>query len=148
MRLKPVYDGYTVKLPNTATEMEDIGCLTLPRNVARLIALRAFIYQEEAGQISVRLERKTRGSALGYWVAYKRMAGKLRKTYVCEAEELDPYNLDDAALRLLYDGAVIRPRQSADCSIQQAAITAENFAEKTEMTERRERREDNPLLAA
>ncbi len=101
MRAKPLYDGYTVKLPNAAGEMEDIGDLHLPSSVDRLIAVKAFLYEDEGRQISVRLERKGRGSEVGYWVAYKRKYGRLRKTYLCEAYALDPYNLDMAARRLL-----------------------------------------------
>ena len=101
MRLKPIYDGYTVKLPNGADQLEDIGCLHKYETVKRLIAVKTFIYVEDNGQISVRLERKTRGSEIGYWVAYRRHDGRLRKTYVCEAYALDPYNLFDAAKRLL-----------------------------------------------
>lgn len=106
MRLKPRYDGYTVKLPNASGEMEEIGCLTRPSSVERLIALGAFIYEEGGGEVSVRLERKGRGSDLGYWVAYKRTNGKLRKAYISEAYALDPYNLDTAARRLLYENGV------------------------------------------
>ena len=101
MRVKPLYDGYTVKLPNAAGEMEDLGSLHLSKSVDRLIAVRAFIYQAEEGPVSVRLEQKGRGSDVGYWVAYKRQGGKLRKTYICEAYALDPWNLDRAAKRLL-----------------------------------------------
>ncbi len=104
MRDKPLYDGYSVKLPNAAGEMEDIGSLHLASNVARLIAAKAFIYVEETGQISVRLERKGRGSDVGYWVAYKRQDGRLRKTYICEAYALHPWSLDAAARRLLEAG--------------------------------------------
>lgn len=101
MRLKPLYDGYTVKLPNSDGQIEDIGSLSSSVAVTRLVGVKAFLYEEEAGQISVRLERKGRGSEAGYWVAYKRRAGKLRKTYICEAYALDPHNLDAAAQRLL-----------------------------------------------
>ena len=101
MRLKPVYDGYTVKLPNGASELEEIGDLHSFACVRRLVELKAFLYEEGTGTVSVRLERKRRGSETGYWVAYKRHAGKLHKTYICEAYALDPYNLDDAARRLL-----------------------------------------------
>ena len=100
MRKKPLYDGYTVKLPNASGEMEDIGGLQLPRSVERLIAAKAFLYEAEGCQISVRLERKRRGSEIGYWVAYKRWGGRLRKTYICEAYALHPWTLDSAAERL------------------------------------------------
>ena len=101
MRNKPLYDGYTVKLPNTAGEMVDIGDLHLPSIVDRLVAVRAFIYEDAGRQISVRLERKGRGSEAGYWVGYKRQGGRLRKTYICEAYALHPWTLDSAAKRLL-----------------------------------------------
>jgi hypothetical protein len=101
MRAKPLYDGYTVKLPNEAGEMEDIGDLHLPATVDRLIAVKAFLYEDQGRQISVRLERKCRGSDVGYWVGYKRQGGRLRKTYICEAYALHPWTLDSAAKRLL-----------------------------------------------
>ena len=103
MRLKPLYDGYTVKLPNGTGGLEEIGDLHSFTCVSRLVEVKAFIYDEGTGQVSVRLERKGRGSEVGYWVAYKRHGGKLRKTYICEAYALDPYNVDDAARRLLED---------------------------------------------
>ena len=43
MRKKPLYDGYTVQLPNGEGELEDIGCLTLPSSVDRLIAVKQLI---------------------------------------------------------------------------------------------------------
>lgn len=101
MQAKPTYDGYSVKLPNASGEMEDVGSLHKAKSVDLLITAKAFIYVEEKGQISVRLERKRRGSDVGYWVAYKRYGGKLRKAYVSEAYALDPDNLDKAARRLL-----------------------------------------------
>jgi hypothetical protein len=66
-----------------------------------LIAAGSFLYKADAGVIHVRLERKVRGSTDGYWVAYKRLRGRLHKTYLCEASALDPYNLEAAARRLL-----------------------------------------------
>ena len=101
MRNKPFYDGYTLKLPNSDGEIDDVGHLTAGRNLLRLVNLKAFVYEAEEGQVSVRLERKTRGSSLGYWVAYKRIRGKLQKRYVCEAYALEPYVLDRAACYLL-----------------------------------------------
>ena len=100
MRLKPLYDGYTVKLPNGHGEMEDIGELRSSRAVARLVEAKAFLYEDEEGTLSVRLEPKSRGSEVGYWVAYKRSQGRLYKAYVCDAYALDPYDLDVAARRL------------------------------------------------
>jgi len=100
MHLKPHYDGWTVKLPNVHGGYEDIGDLNAPATVDRLVAVKTFVYEADAGPVSVRLERKRRGSEIGYWVAYKRHAGKLHKTYVCEAYALDAFNIDYAAVRL------------------------------------------------
>jgi hypothetical protein len=101
LKTKPFYDGYTLKLPNSTGEIEDVGRLTARGNLMRLLCVKAFIYEAELGQVSVRLERKVRGSSAGYWVAYKRIRGKLRKRYICEAYALDPYVLDRAACYLL-----------------------------------------------
>lgn len=101
MRLKPVYDGYSVKLPNGHGGLDDIGGLSSAASVQRLVEVKAFVYQDGTEQINVRLEQKGRGSSVGYWMAYKRCGGKLRKAYVSEAFALDPHNLDAAAKRLL-----------------------------------------------
>src|SRR5438105_1218272 len=99
MRRKAVYDGYRVQLPNSANEMDDLGGLLSVRALEALVRTKAFVYEAEGGVVSVRLERKERGSEIGYWMAYKRQGGKLRKTYICEAYALDPHNLDEAAQR-------------------------------------------------
>jgi len=103
MRLKAIYDGDTVKLPNGAGELEDLGALMSGRALCGLVRAGAFIYEAEAGRMSVRLECKARGSSAGYWFAYKRWRGKLLKMYLCEAYALDPYVLDRVAWRLLGD---------------------------------------------
>jgi hypothetical protein len=103
MREKALYDGYSVQLPNGAGEIEDLGPLMSGRALAGLIRVQAFVYEAETGRISVRLERKARGSSAGYWFAYKRLGGKLLKMYLCEAYALDPYLLDRVARRLLPD---------------------------------------------
>lgn len=110
MRARASYDGYSVKLPNSAGEMQEAGSLLDHRIVVRLIACGALRYGEELGAISVRLERKARGSSDGYWVAYKRAGGRLHKTYVCEADALDPYNLDCAYQRLMHNVALYQRR--------------------------------------
>ncbi len=98
---KVVYDGSTVQLPNGLGGMEQIGGLHDLATVCRLVTLGAFIYVTETGNVSVRLESKARGPLRGYWSAYKRIGGKLHKTYVAAAFALDPYNLEDASQRLL-----------------------------------------------
>jgi len=103
MRRKAFYDGCRVQLPNSVGEMDDLGSLLSGSTLGALVAAKSFVYAAEAGAVSVRLERKERGSATGYWMAYKRQGGKLRKTYICEAYALDPHNLDEAAQRLLID---------------------------------------------
>ena len=108
MRTKALYDGYTVKLPNGAGEMEDLGPLMSGRALTGLVRFKAFVYEAEEGRISVRLETKQRGSSAGYWFAYKRFRGKLLKLYLCEAYALDPYVLDKVARRLLPDSPAQR----------------------------------------
>lgn len=103
MKRKAVYDGVGVKLPNAQGEMQDLGGLLCRGTLKALVGAKAFLYAGEGGVVSVRLERKERGSETGYWMAYKRQDGKLRKTYICEAYALDPHNLDEAAQRLLSD---------------------------------------------
>jgi hypothetical protein len=98
---KVIYDGYTVQLPNDLGGMEKIGGLHDPVTVSRLVAAGAFIYVTEAGNVSVRLESKARGPLQGYWSAYKRIGGKLHKTYIAASFALDPYNLEEASQRLL-----------------------------------------------
>lgn len=97
----PLYDGWTVKLPNGSDEPEEVGCLLERGSVERLIACGAFHYEDDQGRISVRLERKARGSEAGYWVAYRRHNGRLMKAYVSEAYAVDPYNLHRAYRHLM-----------------------------------------------
>lgn len=113
---KPLYDGSVVKLPNSHGEMEHIEGLHSSRTLSRLVAVGAFVYATEAGCVSVRLESKARGPHRGYWSAYKRMGGTLHKTYVAAAFALDPYNLDDAALRLLASAAEKLPNKPSSQS--------------------------------
>jgi hypothetical protein len=98
---KAIYDGYVVKLPNSQGDLEEIGGWDASGNLDRLVTAGAFVYITEAGRVSVRLESKSRGPLLGYWSAYKRIGGRLHKTYVAAVFALDPYNLEEAALRLL-----------------------------------------------
>jgi hypothetical protein len=101
MPIKPYYDDYWVYLPTADGAFACAGDLDDGPVRDALIAAGSFLYKAENGVIHVRLERKVRGSADGYWVAYKRRSGRLHKTYLCEASALDPYNLYAAARRLL-----------------------------------------------
>ena len=98
---KAIYDGSVVKLPNSQGEWEEIGGLCASQTLPRLLQAGAFVYTTEGGCVSVRLESKARGPLQGYWSAYKRIGGRLHKTYVAAAFALDPYNLEEAAQRLL-----------------------------------------------
>ena len=97
---KAIYDGYVVELPNSLGELEEIGELDASGTLDRLVTAGAFVYSTDTGCVSVRLESKARGPLLGYWSAYKRIGGRLHKTYVAATFALDPYNLDEAAQRL------------------------------------------------
>ncbi len=98
---KAIYDGSVVKLPNSQGELEEIGGLHASQTLRRLLQVGAFVYTTEGGCVSVRLESKARGPLQGYWSAYKRGGGRLHKTYIAAAFALDPYNLEEAAQRLL-----------------------------------------------
>lgn len=98
---KAIYDGYVVKLPNSLGELEEIGELDASGTLDRLVTAGAFVYSTDTGCVSVRLESKARGPSLGYWSAYKRIGGRLHKTYVATVFALDAYNLEEAAQRLL-----------------------------------------------
>jgi hypothetical protein len=98
---KAIYDGFVVKLPNSQGELEEIGGLYASQTLRRLIQAGAFVYTTEGGCVSVRLESKARGPLQGYWSAYKRIGGRLHKTYIAAAFALDPYNLEEGAQRLL-----------------------------------------------
>ncbi len=113
---KATYDGYVVKLPNTQGNLEEIGGLHTAQTLLRLITAGAFVYTTDAGDVSVRLERKARGPLLGYWSAYKRRGGKLHKTYIAAAFALDPYNLEAAAQRLFTSAAEELPNTRASAS--------------------------------
>ncbi len=58
MRLKPLYDGYTVKLPNGDGSLEEIGGLEYSASVVRLVCLGSFVYEAEGGRISAELRHR------------------------------------------------------------------------------------------
>jgi LuxR family maltose regulon positive regulatory protein len=47
---------------------------------------KSFSFQGQGGTLTARKERRSRGG--GYWVAYRRRRGRLRKAYLGKAEEL------------------------------------------------------------
>lgn len=118
---KAIYDGSVVKLSNSQGNLEEIGGLHASQTLSRLIKTGAFVYTTEAGSISVRLESKARGPLQGYWSAYKRIGGRLHKTYIAAAFALDPYNLEEAAQRLLSSAAEELPNSqpSIPCALCQ-----------------------------
>ncbi|HEY5846717.1 MAG TPA: LuxR C-terminal-related transcriptional regulator [Microlunatus sp.] len=61
---------------------------------------RSFFYEGSAGTLTARKER--RGGRDGYWTAYRKRDGKLRKTYLGKAERVTQRRLDEAA-RFLAD---------------------------------------------
>lgn len=60
----------------------------------------AFMCVTDDHRFSVRLESKQRGPTRSYWTAYKRIDGKLRKTYVCGWWNLTEAALSEAEFRL------------------------------------------------
>jgi hypothetical protein len=61
---------------------------------------RSFYYEGSAGTLTARKERRAGGD--GYWTAYRKRDGKLRKTYLGKAERVTQHRLDEAA-RFLAD---------------------------------------------
>jgi LuxR family transcriptional regulator, maltose regulon positive regulatory protein len=57
--------------------------------------IKSFAFQGTTGKFTARLERKQHGS--GYWVAYRKLKGKLHKVYLGKTEELTLEHLTHAA---------------------------------------------------
>ena len=62
-------------------------------------ATRSFSVSGPAGSLTVRKEFRS-GSDEGYWTAYRKRDGKLRKAYIGKAEKVTQHRLDEAALVL------------------------------------------------
>jgi LuxR family transcriptional regulator, maltose regulon positive regulatory protein len=60
--------------------------------------IRLFAFQGTTGKFTARLERKQHGS--GYWIAYRKLKGKLHKVYLGKTEELTLEQLSHAAEKL------------------------------------------------
>jgi LuxR family transcriptional regulator, maltose regulon positive regulatory protein len=59
-------------------------------------ATRSFSFEGPSGRLTARRERRT-GSSEGYWTAYRKMGGKLRKVYLGKAANVTLGRLDYAA---------------------------------------------------
>ena len=66
-------------------------------------ATRSFSVSGPAGSLTVRKEFRS-GSDEGYWTAYRKRDGKLRKTYIGKAEKVTRHRLDEAARLLAESG--------------------------------------------
>src|SRR5215210_184929 len=66
-------------------------------------AARSFSFEGPSGTFTARKERRS-GSNEGYWSAYRKRGGKLRKVYLGKAENLTLARLDAAAARLTGHG--------------------------------------------
>jgi LuxR family maltose regulon positive regulatory protein len=64
-------------------------------------ATKSFSFQGNRGTLTARKERRSRGG--GYWVAYRKRGGRLRKVYLGKAEELTLTRLEDTAETLAKD---------------------------------------------
>jgi hypothetical protein len=66
-------------------------------------ATHSFSFQSPAGTFTARKERRSGGDE-GYWSAYRKRGGKLRKVYLGKAERLTLARLEDAAAALTGHG--------------------------------------------
>ena len=60
--------------------------------------VRSFAFRDAAGSFTARKERKQHGD--GYWVAYRKLAGKLHRVYLGKSNELNLERLHQAAVTL------------------------------------------------
>jgi LuxR family transcriptional regulator, maltose regulon positive regulatory protein len=75
-------------------------------------ATRSFSFRGPTGTLTARKEHR-RGSVEGYWTAYRKRGGKLRKTYLGKAEKVTQHRLDEAARFLAEFGTGVPPNARA-----------------------------------
>jgi LuxR family transcriptional regulator, maltose regulon positive regulatory protein len=75
-------------------------------------ATRSFSLSGPAGTLTARKERRG-GAGEGYWTAYRKRDGKLRKTYIGKAEKVTQHRLDEAARFLAESGTDMPPNEKA-----------------------------------
>ena len=75
-------------------------------------ATRSFSFRGPAGTFTARKERRG-GAGEGYWTAYRKRDGKLRKTYIGKAEKVTQHRLDEAARFLAETGTNMPPNEHA-----------------------------------
>ncbi len=66
-------------------------------------ATRSFSFEGPSGTLTARRERRT-GSLEGYWTAYRKQGGRLRKVYLGKAANVTVERLDHAAELLTGSG--------------------------------------------
>ena len=75
-------------------------------------ASRSFSFEGSAGTLTARKEWRG-GGGEGYWTAYRKRDGKLRKTYIGKAEKVTQHRLDEAARFLAESGTDMSPNEQA-----------------------------------
>jgi ATP/maltotriose-dependent transcriptional regulator MalT len=73
-------------------------------------ASRSFSFEGSVGTLTARKERRG-GGGEGYWTAYRKRDGKLRKTYLGKAEKVTQHRLDEAARFLAESGTDMPPTE-------------------------------------
>jgi LuxR family transcriptional regulator, maltose regulon positive regulatory protein len=73
-------------------------------------AIRSFSFEGSAGTLTARKERRG-GGGEGYWTAYRKRDGKLRKTYIGKPEKVTQHRLDEAARFLAESGKEMPPNE-------------------------------------
>src|SRR5262245_7210302 len=61
-------------------------------------ATRSFTFEDAQGHFTARKERRQRGSQ--YWIAYRKVGGKLRSAYLGKATDITLERLQSAAVAL------------------------------------------------
>src|SRR5215468_1886380 len=85
-------------------EGENITALDLPtRSLAWLQEVSSFAFDGRQGAYTARKETKQRGES--YWYAYRKRAGKLKKTYLGKSTDLTLARLEEVADLLSHDAA-------------------------------------------
>src|SRR5262245_60912812 len=80
---------------------------------------RSFTFEDVRGSFTARKERRQRGTQ--YWIAYRKIGGKLRNAYLGKAAELTQARLEHAAAALAASSAPVSPSALSDLAAAQGS---------------------------
>src|SRR3712207_4070066 len=98
-------------------------------------ATRSFSFQSSSGRFTARKEQRSRGSE--YWVAYRKIGGKLHKAYLGKAEDVTLARLKDVAAALADRGGENLAGPPPDAVAGDAGLPRTNVTDKDRSEERR-----------